>query len=377
MSGVRTALVVGGTGPTGPHILQGLLDRGFDVSIFHRGAHEPPDLPDVRHIHGDPHFKESIAEVATGSDYDIVVAAYGRTALLAEAFSGRTGHFLAIGGMARYAGFNEPHRTMPSGLTAPVREEAPLATVLAPEGSRAIAFAHKLVATEAAVLASQPQATCLIYPVVYGPRNLVPWEWSVIRRVLDGRKGMILPDDGLAYVARGAARNMAQFVLLAVDQPAVSAGQIYNCVDDQQYTLRQFAELIVDVMGARMEIVGVPRAVSPYFHSVYIPTAETMCPHSMLSNEKARTELGYRDLVSTREALEESVAWYRDHPIDTSTPIPAYFDTFDYDLEDRLIDIWSGAVSDLRNGVSEPETEDLHPMPHPRQANLRVDERGR
>ena len=43
-----SALVVGGTGPTGPHILDGLLERGFDVTIFHRGTHEPPDLPDVR-----------------------------------------------------------------------------------------------------------------------------------------------------------------------------------------------------------------------------------------------------------------------------------------------------------------------------------------
>ena len=32
------ALVVGGTGPTGPIIVQGLLDRGYEVTIYHRGA---------------------------------------------------------------------------------------------------------------------------------------------------------------------------------------------------------------------------------------------------------------------------------------------------------------------------------------------------
>lgn len=31
------ALVVGGTGPTGPFLVQGLLARGFGVTILHRG----------------------------------------------------------------------------------------------------------------------------------------------------------------------------------------------------------------------------------------------------------------------------------------------------------------------------------------------------
>ena len=56
------ALVVGGTGPTGPHIVAGLVSRGYDVTVFHRGFHELPELADVEHIHGDPHFRESIDE---------------------------------------------------------------------------------------------------------------------------------------------------------------------------------------------------------------------------------------------------------------------------------------------------------------------------
>ena len=49
------ALVVGGTGPTGPHIVNGLIDRELDVSILHTGAHESPAIPEaVEHIHTDP-----------------------------------------------------------------------------------------------------------------------------------------------------------------------------------------------------------------------------------------------------------------------------------------------------------------------------------
>ena len=373
----RTALVIGGTGPSGPHVLEGLLDRGYDVTIFHRGTHEPPDLPDVRHIHGDPHFPEPIAEAVGTGEWDVVVAAYGRTKLLAESFAGRAGHFLAIGGTPRYAGFNEPGRLTPSGPALPVREDAPLVTTFDAGDSVPIRFAQNMVRTEEAVFRAHPGATFFVYPVVYGPRNLVPWEWSVIRRVRDGRKRMILPDGGLAVFTRAAGRNLAQFTLLAIDRPDVAAGQIYNCADDTQYSVRQFTELLLDVLGADMEIISVPSAVSPYFKAVYIPTAGSLCDHILLDTAKARAELGYRDVVTPRQVLEKSVAWYREHPVEPDRRIPAFVDRFDYELEDTIIDAWLGVVDELGRRIEQPATQDEHPMPHPKQANRAVDEKTR
>ena len=52
------ALVIGGTGPTGPHLVQGRLDRGYDVSILHRGTHDSPLIPESGpRILGDPHVR--------------------------------------------------------------------------------------------------------------------------------------------------------------------------------------------------------------------------------------------------------------------------------------------------------------------------------
>ena len=68
------ALVVGGTGPTGPYIVNGLLDRGYEVAIFHRGTHEIPEIPpQVEHIHGDPHFLETIEESLGGRTFDLAI----------------------------------------------------------------------------------------------------------------------------------------------------------------------------------------------------------------------------------------------------------------------------------------------------------------
>lgn len=57
------ALIVGGTGPSGPFLANGLIERGYQVTIFHRGTHEIPEIvPEVAHIHGDPHFRKTIRE---------------------------------------------------------------------------------------------------------------------------------------------------------------------------------------------------------------------------------------------------------------------------------------------------------------------------
>src|ERR1700756_208152 len=132
------------------------MRRGFDVSIFHRGSHEPPDMPDVRHIHGDPHFAETIQTAVGRGKYNVVLAAYGRTSLLAEAFRGRAGHFLAIGGAPRYAGFNEPQRLSPAGAPVPLREDAPSALTVPAVNSPPLRFAPQMVHTEQAVFAAHP-----------------------------------------------------------------------------------------------------------------------------------------------------------------------------------------------------------------------------
>ena len=91
------ALVVGGTGPTGPFIVNGLIERGYEVTIFHRGTHEIPEIPpEVEHIHGDPHFRETIDATLAGRTFDLAVVTYGRIRFLAEALVGKIGRFVGV-----------------------------------------------------------------------------------------------------------------------------------------------------------------------------------------------------------------------------------------------------------------------------------------
>lgn len=368
---MKTALVVGGTGPTGPFIVNGLLQRGYSVTIFHRGTHEIPEIPPaVEHVHGDPHFRETVEEALRGRTFDLTVATYGRIRFVAEALVGKTGRFIGIGGVAGYRGYMDPSRNVPAGLKVPTPESAPL---VASEAEHR--FSYLIVVTEAAVMQHHPTATFFRYPYVYGPYQLVPREWCVIRRILDKRPYIILPDGGLMLTTHGYAANLAHAVLLAVDQPEVSAGQIYNCGDEHTFTLHQWVELIAREMHYQLEIISLPHAVAfPAWPMALLATPH----HRVMDLSKIKRELGYTDLVPTEEALARTVRWYLEHPPERGGEIERRLqDPFDYAAEDRLVALFKESLQRMAAIPFAIEAHRPHPYAHPKEPGRQRDHRDR
>ncbi|MGO8859380.1 MAG: NAD-dependent epimerase/dehydratase family protein [Acidimicrobiales bacterium] len=364
-------LVVGGTGPTGPHVVRGLLVRGHDVAILHRGVHEPADLPEVEHIHGDPHFRESIDQVLASRTFDIVIAMYGRVKLLAAALAGRCDQFVSISGVPVYRGYFPRTGTQ---LPIPVTEAHPVVDDVGDDP--AVRFSHLLAEAEAAAAAHHRCATIFRFPMIYGPNNARLHEWSIVRRVRDGRAQMILPDGGFQIHSRCAARNAAAFVLAAVDRPEVAAGQVYNCGDPYSWSLRQWADAIVGLLGAELEMIPVPAVIATEAATALLPLANTTATHCVLSTEKAQHELGYRPVVEPMEALEEVLAWYESRPDVDPHANPSFTDRFDYETEDALIAAYRAAVGRISDEIEQHPAPAVHSMPHPRSPGA-VDHRGR
>ena len=335
------ALVIGGTGPTGHFIVNGLRARGYDVTLFHSGRHERAEIPpEVEHLHGDPFAPGALLAALGARSFDVCIASYGRLRRLAEAMVGRCGRFLSIGGVPAYRGFMNPELFTPSGLPVPVREDAPKV-----EHESEDAKGYRIVCTEAAVFAAQPAATHFRYPYLYGPYQLVPREWCIVRRVLDGRALIVLPEDGLTLHHHGYAENLAHAVLLGVDHPEVAAGQIYHCADEEVLTLRQVVEIVAGALGHRLEIVSMPWWLAVPARPLL---AQPLPTHRVFDLGKIQRELGYRDVVPAREALVRTAHWLAAHP-----PAPGgqeemvLQDPFDYDTEDRLVAAWKAALATL------------------------------
>jgi nucleoside-diphosphate-sugar epimerase len=369
---VTRALVIGGTGPTGPHIVAGLLARGHEVTIFHRGTHELPELAEVEHIHGDPHFPESIEAALAGRAFDIVLAMYGRIRHLAPALSGRCDRFITVGGVPVYRGYFP--QAGEAGLPVPVTEAHPV--VREAGDDPALNFSRRLAEAEDLTFGAHPGATILRFPMIYGPNNARPHEWPVIRRVRDRRPRMIVPDGGGQVHTRCAARNAAAFVLAAVDRPEVAAGEVYNCGDPAAWSLRQWIETIVGLLGAELELVAIPGDIAVEAATTLLPLANTTATHCVLSTAKAERQLGYQPVIEPLKALEETLEWYDANSGLDPGASPSMADRFDYATEDALIARYREAVPLIRDAVPQQAAPPVHSMPHPKGPG-RVDERGR
>ncbi len=365
------ALVVGGTGPTGPFIVNGLIERGYEVTIFHRGTHEIPEIPpEVEHIHGDPHFRETIAAALAGRTFDLAVVTYGRIRFLAEALVGKIGRFVGVGGVASYRGYMDPSVLSPVGLKVAVAEDAPVV-----ESEAELRFAYLIAQTEQAVLEYHPTAAYFRYPYVYGPYQLIPREWCVIRRILDKRPHMIVADGGLTLFTHGYAANLAHAVLLAVDQPEASAGQLYNCGDESQLTIHQVIEIIASAMNYEWDIISMPndlaRPARPY-------TMQETSHHRVVDLTKIKNQLGYTDLYPVEEALEKTVEWYLANQPERGGEIEKRLqDPFDYAAEDRLIAAYTDSMQRLAAIPFEVQTDRPHPYAHPKEPGQERDHRER
>jgi nucleoside-diphosphate-sugar epimerase len=335
------ALIIGGTGPTGHFIVNGLLRRGYDVAMLHTGRHEVAEIPaNVEHIHTDPFSEPALREALGHRNFDLTIAAYGRLRRIAEVMAGRTGRFLSIGGAPAYRGYMNPAVLHPQGLPIPTPEDSPLLTIEAEDGK-----GWRVVKSEEAVFANHPTATHFRYPHLYGPYQLAPREWSIVRRIIDGRRAIIVPEDGLSINHCGYVENAAHAVLLAIDRPEASAGQIYNCGDAHLLTLRQVIEVIARALGHELEIVSMPWE----FATPARPMIEqAWTTHRVLDLTKLKTQLGYKDVVAPERGLELTAHWLRAHPLDpNSGEVKILQDPFDYRAEDELIAAWKNLYAQM------------------------------
>jgi nucleoside-diphosphate-sugar epimerase len=336
-----TALVIGGTGPTGIWIVNGLVARGYDVTILHRGAHERAETPStVEHLHADPYDEQSTVAALDGRTFDVTVAMYGRLRRIAELTRGRTGRFVSVGGVPALRGWMNAWLFDPAGLPVPVAEDAE--TVREPAEDEK---GYRVARTEEMVFDVHPDAAHFRYPYAYGPYQLVPREWSIVKRVLDGRERIVVADEGLTLHHHGYTVNLAHAVLLGIDQPDAAAGKVFNAADEEVLSIRQVVELVAAALGHTFEIVSMPYELAVPARPLLAQPAPT---HRVLDLTRLKSVLGYHDVVPAREAVQHTARWLAEHPLPPGSQEEVVLtDPFDYVAEDALVDAWRRALGDV------------------------------
>lgn len=357
-----TALVIGGTGPTGPGVVDGLLVRGYDVTVLHGGQHEVP-LPDaVPHLHADPHFAAPLRAALGTRTFDLVVAQYGRLRILADELRGRTTRLIAIGGATASLAAPEDPRWGRLGRPA-ITGEAD--EVLEDDIGRHT-FGYRMADAERALFmghdAGAYEATYLGYPILYGPRQIQPHDWCIVRRLLEGRRRLIIADGGLKLESRLFVTNAIAAVLRTVDRPEDASGQKFIVADEAVHDLRQRILGIASCMGVDdLELVDMPYELAVSCH----PFWRNGRGHRLRRSHKIRAVLGHVDAATVDDGLQATVQWLLDHPPAVGGPEETRLaDPFDYAAEDAAIAEWESSTSAQRR-ASSPLPAAPHPYRHP------------
>lgn len=367
-------LLIGGGGPSGPLIVNGLLARGCEVSVLNTGRHPAEYDGPVERIIADPNFLEPVQDAVRGRRFDTVIASYGRLRFIAEAVAGRTEHFIGVTSTF-YPGWIDPPATLrPASESGAARDWSvtyldeggamPPETPLDPVGK----FGQRVVETDTAIQWAHRRgdfiATVLRYPRVYGPRQPGAPEWSIIRRLLDGRTRLIVPEGGFLLQSLLYAGNAARIVLAAVSDRNASGGQVFNCADPEPVTHRKWIRLIAQAMGRQVDLVSAPAALArPAWPYARWPL--TVGHHILDTSSLAR--LDYAP-VPPASALKQTVEWYLEDPARRGSAVePQLRDTFSYELEDRLMALLDRARSEIES-LDFPEFDMSHYYAHPKQA---------
>jgi nucleoside-diphosphate-sugar epimerase len=354
----KRALVIGGTGPTGPLLIRGLEQRGYDVAMLNRGSHPLEELADIELIKADPHFAETLEEGLGDRTFDLVLATYGRLRIMPDILRGRVDRLITVGGTA-FADLGG----------RPAAEDAP---------RYPNKIVDRIVETELSLLEAHARGYFNLshfrYPNLWGARQLAPREWSIIRRIRDGRRFIPIANGGLTLESKSYVENAAHAVLLAVDHPDASAGQMYNVADEQTPSDATRVRDIARAMGVEVELLNLPEAASGpasfwgvgrdlSFSRENRPPRTT---HKLLDVSKMKADLGYTDLVPYEEAVARTVQWYLENPLPLGGRDEQQLgDPFDYAAEDAYAEALSTFVAATK-AISFGGVDYVHQYEHPK-----------
>ncbi|MEU2395463.1 NAD-dependent epimerase/dehydratase family protein [Streptomyces sp. NPDC007369] len=235
-------LMLGGTEFVGRALTEDALDRGWEVTVFHRGRHAPP--PGVRAVHGDRTEPGGLDALAGAGDWDLVVDTWSGapTAVrdTARLLADRAGHYTYVSSRSVYA-YPAPDGTAED---SPVVEGSPDAD--------ATAYAEDKRGGELAATAAFGDRALLVRAgLIVGPyENVGRLPWWLNRTARGGPTLAPGPRDlPLQYID---VRDLAAWTL---DAARVGLGGPYNTVSPTGHaTMGSLLEACAAVTGGHAEL---------------------------------------------------------------------------------------------------------------------------
>lgn len=304
-------LIIGGTGNISSACVRLALDKGYDVTILHRGTTLPEDgcshlAGRVTTLQADRNDVTFMRRVGQDVHYDVVASFLGfrpdQIELDVEAFAGRIGQYIHVSSGSVY------QRPLKSYL---VTEEAPIASSVWEYARLKIACEQAL---EAAYRAKKFPATIVRPSYTYGP-TFIPngvggHGYTVVHRMRHGSP-VISQGDGTSLWAMTYNTDFAVGFVGLFGQTN-SIGEAYHITSDEVMTWDDIYQAIARAAGSEARLVHIP--------SEFIAAG---CPswaggllgekaHSVVyDNTKIRRAVPeFRPNVTFAEGIARTMAWH-------------------------------------------------------------------
>ncbi len=318
-----TALVTGGNGFLGSHLVEGLLARGYEVHCLVRRTSDLTwlrGLP-VRLVYGDVTSEASLRDAVAGKKYVYHAAGLVKARSQWEfdrVNAGGTAKLLRAcwrhnADLRRFVLISSQSAGGPSLDGTPVRErDKPRPVSLYGKSKlKAEGEARKYMARFGVVIVRPP--------VIFGPRDRGMHPFF---RML--KKGFVVLVRGERYAGFVYVKDVVAGAMLAGEKEA-AVGQTYYVGGERGRGWREFAERAARVMRRRALMIAVPETAVRIVGGANSLAASLTGRARMLDRQKAheilqrywlcdiskaKKELGYRPRYSLEEALAETIEWY-------------------------------------------------------------------
>lgn len=297
--------LLGGTVFIGRAILDALLERGHEVTLIHRGDHEPPDLPDVEHVHCNRMELATVADrlghVDAFVDTGAATAANTEPVLAAVPDGVR---LVVLSSVDVYEAYGQLHAGG-HAQPMPITETSPLRSQRYPyRGQIPGMDDYEKQDVEERYLARG--ATVLRLPIVYGPHDYQRREEFMLRRVRHGRTRIPI-GAGNGLMSRGYVGEIARGVALAVE--ADGAGEVFNLAEATTGTIHLWVDAILAAAGHEAELVPVTDDRLP----PDLGMTGAMPQPLLVTPTKAERLLGWVH-GDVADCVRRSVEWHLAHP---------------------------------------------------------------
>jgi nucleoside-diphosphate-sugar epimerase len=302
-------LIIGGTGLISTAIVDQLLARGDQVTLFNRGQSEArfAQPSRVRYLRGDrrdfPAFEALMHAEAASHPFDAVIDmvafAPAEAESLLRAFSGRTQQIVVCSTVCVYGGpmtrlparDDEPHRPVTDYGRNKSAIERTLLEANGRDGLHTTVLRPSFTTGEGHTLA-----------------GAVMFDDGTLDRM---RKGLpvIVPDDGTTAWAIAHVSDVARGFVGALLNPK-AYGQSYHLTSDQHTTWGEIFQTMNQAAGGRASFVNIPTAwlasVAPR-RSVGVNYIYQY--PSIFDNSRAARDLGFSTTVPLVETFRRQIAW--------------------------------------------------------------------